>query len=91
MTHAELVARIAEGAEVGEDQAKAMLAALTDAVVDGVAADGEVQLRGLGKWKAKARSARKGRNPATGDTIDIAASTGIAFTASSALRKRVNG
>lgn len=46
---------------------------------------------GFGKFKVQARPAREGRNPSTGDTIQIAASKKVAFQPAKALKNAVNG
>jgi DNA-binding protein HU-beta len=50
-----------------------------------------VALAGFGKFSVSERSAREGRNPATGETIQIQASKAAKFTAASALKKELNG
>ena len=56
-----------------------------------LAAGGEVALAGFGKFSVSKRAARQGRNPSTGETINIAASKAAKFSAASALKKRLNG
>ena len=46
---------------------------------------------GFGKFKVSERAAREGRNPATGATIQIAASKGLSFSAAKAVKDRLNG
>jgi DNA-binding protein HU-beta len=55
-----------------------------------LAAGGEVALAGFGKFSVSQRAARLGRNPSTGETINIAASKAAKFSAASALKKRLN-
>ena len=52
-------------------------------------ANRDVTLAGFGKFETRKRSAREGRNPATGETIQIAAKTVAAFKAAKGLRDRV--
>ena len=65
----------------------ALFAAITEAAVRGE----EVSLNGFGKFKVKDTPAREGRNPATGATIQIAASKKLAFSAAKAVKDRLNG
>ena len=51
----------------------------------------EVSIPGFGKFKVQAKPARTGRNPATGATIEIAASKKVAFTPAKQLKDAVNG
>lgn len=52
---------------------------------------GEVNLTGFGKFSVTERGARKGRNPQTGESVDIAASKTPAFKAGNSLKEAVNG
>lgn len=80
-------------AEQGLDKAAAKrvidatLKAITDAAVKG----DEVSLPGFGKFKVQDRPAREGRNPATGETLTIAASRKVSFTPAKALKDSLNG
>lgn len=93
MNHAELVAAI--HAEVQQDRAlsKADVAAVLDRLgkvaAEQLAGGNEVSLNGLGKLSIKQRAARTGRNPKTGEPIQIAAKTVVNFSASKALRDAV--
>ena len=59
--------------------------AILDAIKKGIAKDGAVALVGFGTFAVKARKARKGRNPATGEQITIKASKSVSFKAGSDL------
>ena len=65
-----------------------------EAFVDGIVAElkngGEVALPGFGKFSVSRRAARQGRNPATGETIQIAATNVPKFKAAKALKDAVN-
>ncbi|HVF79169.1 MAG TPA: HU family DNA-binding protein, partial [Solirubrobacteraceae bacterium] len=61
-----------------------------DAIASELAGGGEVAVAGFGKFSVSDRSAREGRNPATGETIQIAASKAAKFSAAAALKKRLN-
>lgn len=65
----------------------AVFAAITDAVAKGE----EISLNGFGKFKVKDTPARDGRNPATGETIKIAASKKLSFAPAKAVKDRLNG
>jgi DNA-binding protein HU-beta len=62
-----------------------------EAIASELANGGEVAVSGFGKFAVSNRSAREGRNPATGETIQIAASKAAKFSAASALKKQLNG
>ena len=90
MTKNELADKVAERTGIGSGQARQAVEAVVDAVTDELASGGEVSLAGFGKFSVSHRSARQGRNPATGETIDIAASNAAKFSSASALKKRLN-
>ena len=64
--------------------------AIFDAIANELANGGEISVSGFGKFSVSDRAARQGRNPATGETIQIAASKGAKFSAASALKQRLN-
>jgi DNA-binding protein HU-beta len=57
----------------------------------GAAANEEIALSNFGKFKVKATPEREGRNPATGETIKIAAARKLAFTPAKAIKDKLNG
>ena len=67
-------------------QATRVVKAVIDGISKGIKKDGEVQLIGFGTFKVRARSARKGRNPSTGEEIKIKASKNVAFKAGTDLK-----
>jgi len=70
-------------------QAKQLVDAVLDAMRDALTAGDEVNLPGFGKFKVQDKPARTGRNPSTGEAIQIAASKKIAFSAAKALKDAV--
>ena len=90
MTKNELAERVAQRSGLSTSQARQVVEAAIDVVSDELAAGGEVALAGFGKFSVSHRAARQGRNPSTGQTIQIAASKGAKFSAASALKKRLN-
>lgn len=68
-------------------QADAAVEAMLSTIIDGVKTDGSFRLIGFGTFAKAERPARQGRNPKTGETIDIAASTSIKFSTAAALKK----
>jgi DNA-binding protein HU-beta len=90
MTKSELADKIAERTGMAASQARQVVEATIELVSDELAAGGDVSLAGFGKFSISRRSARQGRNPATGETIQIAASNSAKFSAASALKSRLN-
>jgi len=90
MNKTELVAAIAESAELSKKDAEKALKALTEVVTEELKKGGKVQLVGFGTFETSKRAAREGRNPQTGKSMKIAASTAPKFKAGKALKDAVN-
>ena len=86
MNKTELIAVVAEKAELSKKDAEKAIKAFTDAVSEG----GKIQLVGFGTFEVAERAAREGRNPKTGETMPIAASKTPKFKAGKALKDMVN-
>ena len=89
MNKSELIDAIASSAELTKADAARALDATVAAVTAALAAGDAVTLVGFGTFSVKKRAARKGRNPKTGETIDIAASTVPDFKAGKSLKDAV--
>ena len=90
MNKTELIAAIAEKAELSKKDAEKALAAFIESVEGALAKDDKVQLVGFGTFEVKTRAARKGRNPRTKQEITIPAAKAPAFKAGKELKERVN-
>ncbi len=90
MNKTELVAAVAEKAELTKKDAEQAVSAVFEAIEGALAQGDKVQLIGFGTFDVKERAAREGRNPSTGETITIAASKVPSFKAGAALKKAVN-
>ena len=90
MNKTELIAAVAEKAEISKKDAEKVVKAFTDAVAEELAKGGKVQLVGFGTFEVSEREAREGRNPLTGEKITIAASKNPKFKAGKALKDMVN-
>ena len=77
-----LVDKVSEATHIPKKETKAVIDALMSTVADEVKKDNEIRLIGFGTFKKAKRAARKGRNPQTGEAIDIAASESLAFKSS---------
>lgn len=84
LTKAELVEKVAESADITKVAAAAAIGCFLDTISGHVGKGGKVTLVGFGTFSQKVRKARTGRNPATGETIKIAASKSMGFKASKA-------
>lgn len=90
MTKQELIGKVAAEAGVTASEAEAVVAALFSVVTSETKAGEKVAWPGFGTFQAKRRAARTGRNPATGATIQIAASNAMHFGAAAALKAALN-
>ena len=90
MNKTELIAVVAEKAELSKKDAEKAIKAFTDAVSEELVKGGKIQLGGFGTFEVAERAAREGRNPLTGEKITIAASKNPKFKAGKALKDLVN-
>ena len=86
----ELVKYIAENANVTQIEAKATLEAMIKGITESLSKNDNVTLVGFGTFQVKDRSAREGRNPKTGETIQIKASKVPSFKAGKTLKDVIN-
>ena len=90
MNKTELIAAVAEKAEISKKDAEKAVKAFTDAVAEELAKGGKVQLVGFGNFEVSERPAREGRNPRTDETMTIAASKTPKFKPGKALKDEIN-
>ena len=90
MNKAELVAAIAEKAELSKRDSEAALKAFTDIVAEELKKGEKIQLVGFGTFEVAERAARTGRNPQTGEEMTIPASKAPKFKAGKALKDAIN-
>lgn len=90
MNKTELVAAVAEQADISKKDAEKVLKAFVDVVTEEMKKGEKVQLVGFGTFEVSERAAREGRNPQTGETMTIAASKAPKFKAGKALKDMVN-
>ena len=90
MNKGQLIAKIAEDASLTKAQATSALEAVIDGVTGALKAGDKLTLVGFGTFSISARAARKGRNPSTGESINIAAKNVVKFKAGKDLNSKVN-
>src|SRR5690606_1920566 len=90
MNKADLVAQVAERADISKKDAAKAVDAVFDSISESLKSGDKVQLVGFGNFEVRERSARKGRNPQTGQEIDIPASKVPAFKPGKTLREGIN-
>ncbi|MEE9415140.1 MAG: HU family DNA-binding protein [Acidimicrobiales bacterium] len=91
MTKSELVAEIAQQAEVTQAQAGACVDAFFNIVASQVGSGGDVSVPGYIKFSQTHRKARKGRNPRTGEEIQVPATMAVKIQAGSKLKAAAKG
>ena len=90
MNKTQLVDAVAKAAEITKKDAEAAINATLAAITEALKAGDKVQLIGFGNFEVKDAPEREGRNPATGETIKIAASKKPTFSASKVLKDALN-
>ena len=90
MNKTELVAAVAEQADISKKDAEKVLKAFVDVVTEEMKKGEKVQLVGFGTFEVSERAAREGRNPQTGKTMTIAACKAPKFKAGKALKDAIN-
>ena len=90
MNKEELVKEVAKKAKVSQKAAADVLSATIDTVQKTVAKGKKVTLVGFGTFEARKRKARTGRNPRTGEPVQIPARTAVNIKAGSKLKDALN-
>lgn len=89
MNKTDLVNSVAEETEFSKKDAAKVVDVVFDSITDSLKGGDKVQLIGFGNFEVRERSARKGRNPQTGEEIEISASKVPAFKPGKALKEAV--
>lgn len=90
MNKTELIAAAAEKAGLSKKDTEAVITATLASITEALQNDDKVQLVGFGSFEVKKRAARTGRNPQTGETIEIAAAKLPVFKAGKALKDAID-
>jgi len=91
MTKSEFVDAVAGKTDLSKADASRAVEAFLDTIQETLRRGGDVNFSGFGKFSVSQRGARQGRNPATGETIQIAATVVPKFSAGAGLKKAVKG
>ena len=90
MNKSDLSSHLASHASLSRTEADFVVNAVFSAIADALARDEPVAIAGFGTFTIRTRAARQGRNPRTGERIDIPASKIPSFKAAKALREAVD-
>ncbi len=91
MNNSDLADRIAANHDVSKADARKLVDGVFAAIVEAAVGGDEIAITGFGKFKVKDSPAREGRNPATGEAMQIAASKKLGFAPAKAVKDKLNG
>ncbi len=91
MNKLQLTDALAQKTNMTKKDAAEAVNAIIDVIAETLAAGDDVKVTGFGSFEVKSRAARVGRNPKTGEAVQIPASKYVAFSAGSLLKDKVNG
>lgn len=92
MIRSELLAALAkENPDLRADEVERVVEVFFDEITQRLAEGGRVELRGFGAFSTRARDARKGRNPRTGETVEVPGKRVPYFKPGKEIRQRLNG
>lgn len=90
MTKAELVEDVARAAELTKKDAERLVEIVFESIIDTLNHGEKIELRGFGSFRVRERGARRGRNPKTGDPVDIPAKRVPYFKPGKELKELIN-
>ena len=90
MTKKDIVRTISEELGLTQLKTKEIVQKTFDGIIDVLVNDGRIELRNFGVFEVKKRAARKGRNPKTGDAVDVPEKFVVTFKAGREMEQRVN-
>ena len=90
MNQSELIEKVAQATELNKAAAGQAVKAVVNVILDALLAGDAVRVSGLGVFNVAARPVRQGRNPQTGESIEIAASKAVRFHAGKAVKDALN-
>lgn len=90
MTKAELVEDVARAAELTKKDAERLVEIVFESIIETLNHGEKIELRGFGSFRVRERGARRGRNPKTGDPVDIPAKRVPYFKPGKELKELIN-
>ena len=90
MTKADLVDKVADEAEMTKKDAEQLVEIILESIVTTLNTGEKIELRGFGSFRVRERNARKGRNPKTGEPVDIPAKRVAYFKPGKDLKDIIN-
>jgi integration host factor subunit beta len=90
MTKADLVGKVADEADMTKKDAEQLVEIIFDSIIDSLNKGEKIELRGFGSFRVRQRNSRKGRNPKTGDAVNIPAKRVAYFKPGKELKELIN-
>ncbi len=90
MTKAELVEEVARVSELTKKHSEAIVNTVFDSIIQALQKDEKIELRGFGSFRIRQRRSRQGRNPKTGDRVDVPAKRIPYFKPGKELKELIN-
>ncbi len=90
MTKADLVEKVANEAEMTKKDAEQLVEIIFDSIVETLNSGAKIELRGFGSFRVRERNSRKGRNPKTGESVEIPAKRVAYFKPGKELKELIN-
>ena len=90
MTKAELAHEVADNSDLNKQQAKVAVQAVLDSIVKALRSGDRIEVRGFGSFCLRERNARVGRNPKTGESVQVPAKTVAYFKLGKELKELIN-
>ena len=90
MTKADLVEKVSREAEMTKKDAEQLVEIIFESIVGSLNKGEKIELRGFGSFRVRERNARKGRNPKTGEAVDIPAKRVAYFKPGKELKELIN-
>jgi integration host factor subunit beta len=90
MTKADLVEQVAREAEMTKKDAEQLVEIILKSITDSLNRGEKIELRGFGSFRVRERNSRRGRNPKTGDSVDIPAKRVAYFKPGKELKELIN-
>ena len=90
MTKADLVEKVAREADMTKKDAEQLVEIIFDSIIETLNSGEKIELRGFGSFRVRERNSRKGRNPKTGEPLEIPAVKTVKFTAGKSFKDSIN-
>lgn len=90
MTRAELVEHVTKASSLSKKHAEIVVNTVFDAIIEALRADEKIELRGFGSFRIRRRKSRVGRNPKTGERVDVPAKRIPYFKPGKELKELIN-